>query len=55
MGIHFFLTFDHYPGELHLSHNRIKAHGAVVIVHAADRSRHVGMFACRRVEFMMGK
>lgn len=25
--------------ELHLSHNRIKAHGAVVIVHAADRSR----------------
>ncbi|CAL1127046.1 unnamed protein product [Cladocopium goreaui] len=25
--------------ELHLSHNRIKAHGAVVIIHAAERSR----------------
>eukprot|EP00435_Cladocopium_sp_Y103_P029372 s2116_g7.t1 len=25
--------------QLHLSHNRIKAHGAVVIIHAAERSR----------------
>ncbi len=42
-----FLSISLIPGELHLSHNRIKAHGAVVIVHAADRSR---MMAFLRVE-----
>ena len=28
-------------GELHLSHNCFTAHGAVIIVHAAERSRRL--------------
>ena len=53
-------SFAISPGELHLSHNRIKAHGAVVIVHAAERSRtgwkglYLGGWNLGTCEFPMG-